>query len=323
MIKLQISPNKESTMLSSTKHAINTLPNFAKAPKAKALQKSSAFHTNIDFGSTDFRNANFGGRDFSKSIFCLLLTMCLALFGLSSCSSETNPNSIESIKKRGVLIVGVLDDVPHLGLLNRKNEKIEGYEIDISKALAKEILGDESKLKLVALNYKSRQPLLENGSVDLVIATFSITDERKKTLHFSKPYYVDSVGILVLKDKGYKSLADMSDAHIGVAQSSTTREVITTAAKKEGIEVKFSEFAEFSDIKAALDSDKIDAFCIDKSILLGYVDSKSEILPDSFETQRYGIASKKSNTSLANVVDEFMENNGELLENLAKKWNLK
>lgn len=294
---------------------------FVKTPK-----KASIFRTNAYFGDTDFGSADFS-KDFgsTKSIFSILLAMCLALFGLSSCSDESgaNTNSIDSIKKRGVLIVGVKDDVPHLGLLNHKNEKIEGYEIDISKALAKEILGDENKLKLVTVNYKSRQPLLENGSVDLVIATFSITQEREKLLHFSKPYYVDSVGLLVRKEKGYKSLADMEGARIGVAQSSTTREIITTAAKNAGIEVKFSEFPEFPDIKVALDSDKIDAFSVDKSILLGYVDSKSEILPDSFEPQRYGIASKKSNTSLANFVDEFVENNGELLENLTKKWNLK
>lgn len=304
-------------MLSTTKRITKTLPNFAKAPK-----KASTFRNDTDCGSTDFGSADFGN---TKYIFSLLLTMCIALFGLSSCSDEggANQNSIDSIKKRGVLIVGVKDDVPHLGLLNHKNEKIEGYEIDISKALAKEILGDEGKLKLVTVNYKSRQPLLENGSVDLVIATFSITEEREKLLHFSKPYYVDSVGFLVLKEKGYKSIADMDGARIGVAQSSTTREVITTVAKNVGIEVKFSEFPEFHDIKVALDSDKIDAFCVDKSILLGYVDSKSEILPDSFEPQRYGIASKKSNTSLANFVDEFVENNRELLENLTKKWNLK
>ena len=257
----------------------------------------------------------------------IVLLAFMSIFVLNACN-DTAPNhspinEIQAIKDRGELIVGVKNDVPRFGLLNQQSGEIEGFEIDVAKALAKEILGDENKLKLVAVNAKTRGPLLDNHSVDLIIATFTITQERQKIYNFSKPYYKDSVGLLVLKEKGYKSLADMNGAKVGVAQTSTTREILSKSAHALGIEVKFSEFPDYPSIKTALNTKKIDAFCVDKSILLGYVDDNSEILPDNLEPQEYGIVSKKSNKHLANFVDEFVAKNSNLLESLSKKWNLK
>ncbi|MCH3032014.1 bifunctional adhesin/ABC transporter aspartate/glutamate-binding protein PEB1a, partial [Listeria monocytogenes] len=90
---------------------------------------------------------------------------------------------------------------------------------------------------------------------------------RKRVYNFSEPYYQDAVGLLVLKEKNYKSLADMNGATIWVAQAETTKKVINTAAKKIGVKVKFSEFPDYPSIKAALDAKRIDAFSVDKSIL--------------------------------------------------------
>ena len=71
---------------------------------------------------------------------------------------------------------------------------------------------------------KTRGPLLENGEIDLVIATFTITAERKETYNFSTPYYTDAVGLLVNKDSGINSIEDLDGKIIGVAQSSTTKD---------------------------------------------------------------------------------------------------
>ena len=85
--------------------------------------------------------------------------------------------------------MGVKNDVPHYALLDQKTGEIKGFEVDVAKKLAKEILGDENKIKLVAVNAKTRGPLLDNGTLDVVIATFTITPERKKIYNFSQPYY--------------------------------------------------------------------------------------------------------------------------------------
>ncbi len=251
----------------------------------------------------------------------LLKVAGLFLF-LSMFALQANAGMLEDIKKKDELVVGVKNDIPHFALLDQKTKEIKGFEIDVAKLLAKHILGNENKLKLVAVNAKTRGPLLDNGSIDVVIATFTITPERKRTYNFSEPYYKDSVGLLVLKEKGYKSLADMKDATIGVAQAATSKRAITSAAKKLGINVKFNEFPDYPSIKAALDAKRIDAFSVDKSILLGYVDKKSEILSDSFEPQEYGIVSPKKDKEFAAFIDTFVKKNKAQIDELAKKWGL-
>ncbi|TQR34742.1 adhesin [Campylobacter sp. MIT 99-7217] len=250
------------------------------------------------------------------------------LLAFTACGGGTenkagNATGLEAIKAKNELVVGVKNDVPHYALLDQATGEIKGFEIDIAKALTKEILGDETKLKLVPVNAKTRGPLLDNGSVDVVIATFTITEERKKAFNFSKPYYQDAIGLLVLKEKGFKSIEDMNEATIGVAQGATTRKLVGDSAKDKGVNVKFSEFPDYPSIKSALDAKRVDAFAVDKSILLGYVDEKSEILPDSFAPQDYGIVSKKSNAELATFIDQFVDNNTALFEELEAKWELK
>lgn len=262
----------------------------------------------------------------NKIIGVLLLSMLgLALVGCNSGDKKADAGSkamVDTIKEKGVLVVGVKNDVPHFGMLNPVSGKIEGFEVDIAKMLAKQILGSDSKVKLVPVNAKTRGPMIDNGSVDVVVATFTITDKRKKIYNFTTPYYKDSVGLLVLKDKGYKSLADMNGAVIGVAQAATSKTAIADAAKKLDIKVTFKEFPDYPSLKAALDAGRVDAFAVDKSILLGYVSDNSVILPDSFAPQEYGIVTKKGDKAWAKYVGDFVNDNKEAIDAAAKKWGL-
>lgn len=252
----------------------------------------------------------------------LKLTMFVLSVSIAFVSANAAEGKLEAIKAKGEFVVGVKNDVPHYALLDQATGEIKGFEVDVAKLLTKSILGDDRKIKLIAVNAKTRGPLLDNGSVDAVIATFTITPERKRIYNFSEPYYQDAIGLLVLKEKNYKSLADMKGANIGVAQAATTKKAIGEAAKKIGIEVIFSEFPDYPSIKAALDSKRVDAFSVDKSILLGYIDDKSEILADSFEPQSYGIVTKKDDPAFAKYVDDFVKQHKSEINALAKKWGL-
>lgn len=239
-------------------------------------------------------------------------------------ATADTPN-VQKIKDNGVLKVGVKVDVPKFGYKDPATEVVEGMEIDIAKAIAKEVLGDENKIEVQAVTAKTRGPLLDSGELDLVIATFTITEERKESYNFSQPYFVDGVALLVKKDKGFTSYKDLDGKAIGVAQSATSKKALEAAATEQGISVKFSEYASYPEIKAALESGRVDAFSVDAAILNGYVDDNSEILPDRFSPQEYGVASKKSNTDLAKVVDDLigeMKSNGEL-DGLIEKWGIK
>lgn len=266
-----------------------------------------------------------------KKVLSALLILCL-VFTLAACSSSTDKKdtatttdgSLDAVVKAGVLRVGVKEDVPNFGLRNTATGEIEGFEIDIVKLLAKEILGDEKAYELTPVTAKTRGPLLDNGEVDLVIATFTITDERKLTYNFSTPYYEDAVGLLVKKAAGFKGLADMNGKVIGVAQSATSKDAVQKSAEELGITVSFSEYATYPEIKAALDSGRVDAFCVDGSILGGYVDDSTMILSDRFSPQQYGVTSKLDNIALTEAVDGYI--NGWLedgtIEGLITKWGL-
>ncbi len=262
---------------------------------------------------------------------CIMMTGCAGAQSTSTSSSNSSSGGsseakeIQAIKDRGVLKVGVKVDVPKYGYKNPQTGQVEGFEIDISKAIAKKILGDENKVEFQGVTAKTRGPLLDNGEIDMVAATFTITDERKKSYNFSDPYIKDGVGLLVKKSLGASSLKDLNGKTIGVAQSATTKDALQKEADKQGITLKFSELAGYPELKAALDSGRVDCFAVDASILNGYVDDSTVILDDRYDPQEYGIASKKDNTELAKVINEViddMKSSGEL-DKLIAKWDIK
>lgn len=255
--------------------------------------------------------------------FIAMLTV-LVLTACSSGAGDDTADGLQAIKDRGVLRVGVKDDVPGFGLLNTSTSEIEGFEIDIVKALAEELLGDETKYELTAVTAKTRGPLLDNGDIDLVIATFTINEERKLTYNFSTAYYTDSVGFLVKTAAGFSSIEDLANKTIGVAQTATTKDAIIAEGDQYGITFEFVELATYPELKTALDSGRIDAFSVDRSILSGYLDASTEILPDSFSPQEYGVASKLDNTDLSEWVDtkiNAMLDDG-TLDTLRDAWGL-
>jgi putative glutamine transport system substrate-binding protein len=113
--------------------------------------------------------------------------------------------------------------------------------------------------------------------------------------------------MLVKRASGITGLKDCNGKAIGVAQSATSRKAIQEAADKLGVKISFSEFATYPEIKAALDSGRVDVFSVDKSILNGYLDDQSVILPDAFSPQEYGVTSKLDNKPLAGYIDALVQ----------------
>lgn len=239
-------------------------------------------------------------------------------------STSAVPADVKAIQDRGVLKVGVKVDVPNFGYKDPKTDKVDGFEIDLAKAIAKKILGTE-KIETVAVTAKTRGPVLDSGDVDMDISTFTITEERKKSYNFSDSYYTDGVRLMVKKNSGIQSLKDLNGKKIGVAQSATSKAAVQAEADKVGAKVSFLEFATYPEIKTALDSGRVDCFSVDGSILSGYLDDSTTILADRFSPQEYGVASKKGNDGIAKVVNETiaeLKKSGEL-DKMIQKWGLK
>ena len=174
------------------------------------------------------------------------------------------------------------------------------------------MVADELKVKVryVPVTAQTRGPLLDNEQVDMDIATFTITDERKKLYNFTSPYYTDASGFLVNKSAKIKSIEDLNGKTIGVAQGSITQRLITELGKKKGLTFKFVELGSYPELITSLHAHRIDAFSVDRSILSGYISKRTVLLDDSFKPSDYGIVTKKSNTEL-----------NDYLDNLITKWS--
>ncbi|HFI0002944.1 TPA: transporter substrate-binding domain-containing protein [Streptococcus suis] len=243
--------------------------------------------------------------------FPLLVLVAILLFVVKQPIAQTdtptelsNSDQVQAIIERGVLRVGVKQDVPNFGYKNPDTNKFEGMEIDIARKIADELGVD---IEFTPVTAQTRGPLLDNGQVDLVIATFTITEERKLLYNFTTPYYTDAVGFLVNKDSGINDIEALDGKNIGVAQGSNTRTLISELADKYGLKVNYTELGSYPELSVSLRAHRIDAFSVDQSILSGYVSSKSQLMDYSFSASNYGIATKLSNTELNDYLNSLIE----------------
>lgn len=249
----------------------------------------------------------------------------VAGLGLVGCSGETESASsgskLDAIKERGTLACGVKADVLGYGYLNTETNEYEGLEIDLCYQVAAAVLGvsyEEAKeqglCEFTTVTPKTRGPLIDNDTLDIVCATYTITPEREEDWDFSTPYRTDSVGIMVMANSGITTMADLDGKIIGVSQGSTTKDMVTQMLADQGVDATptFNEYPDYPSINSALEGGQIDAFAMDRSTLNTYMNDNKELVQPEIEfgTQDYGIATKKD-SDLSQVVDDTVS---ELLE---------
>lgn len=263
----------------------------------------------------------------------LLLLVALSLL-LSGCGKEqvktvgdtkgiTGP-TIEKIQKRGRLFVGAKHDVPKFGFEDEATGKVDGYEIDLIRIITKAILGDETKYETVHVTPATRLELLNQGAVDMIAATFTITEERRKQVDFTSPYFTDGIGLVVPKGSGIQDLKGLNGKTIGFLKGSTTIAALTEAAKGLGVTFQTAEFETYPGTKASLQAQQVQAMSSDGAILAGYTDSEYILLPVRYNPQPYGIATKKGDDDLHKLVERIvtdLEKSGEL-KKLQEKWGI-
>ena len=134
-------------------------------------------------------------------------------------ADESVAADVQAIVDRGVLRVGVKNAVVGFGYEDPLTGEYTGMEIELAKALADKLGVD---VEFTAVTAATRTELLDSGDIDCVLATFTITDERKESWDFTTPYYTDYVSVLVEDSKGIKTLDDLADATVGVSSGSTS-----------------------------------------------------------------------------------------------------
>lgn len=215
---------------------------------------------------------------------------------------------VQKIVDRGVLRVGVKNAVLGFGFQDELTGEYTGMEISLAKKIA-EYLGVD--VEFTAVTAATRTELLDSGDIDCVLATFTITEERKKSWDFTTPYYTDYVTVLVEDASGIKTLGDLVDKKVGVSSGSTSAKALVKAMIEAGVisgdgfdadtfdpatwtaGVSFAQYDDYPTISTALSAGEVDAFCVDKSILAVYHTDGRSYIDDKFSPQEYGIATVK------------------------------
>ncbi|MCQ4086197.1 glutamate ABC transporter substrate-binding protein [Saccharibacillus sp. JS10] len=253
-----------------------------------------------------------------------LLSACTSTGGGTSASggsTDAAASQLDAIKERGTLVVGVKYDTKLFGLKDPASGDVEGFDIDMAHALAKSILGDESKVELKEVTSKTRIPMLNNGDIDMVIATMTITDARKKEVDFSDVYFQAGQSLLVKKGSSITGIDDVTaDTTIMAAKGATSIDNIE--AKVPG--VKVLQFDNYQDAFNALKAGQGDALTTDDAILYGMAaqDPNYEVVGEPFSDEPYGIAIKKGETTLVEAVNKGLadlKSDGQYNE-IYKKW---
>ncbi|AFY68565.1 amino acid ABC transporter substrate-binding protein, PAAT family [Thalassoporum mexicanum PCC 7367] len=176
-----------------------------------------------------------------------------------------------TIQKRGYLVVGVKDNLPPLGFRNEADQLV-GLEIDIAKRLAQELLGDETLVEFVPLANRDRLDALWSDRVDIVIAQITLTNNRARLVDFTLPYYTD--GMALVARKGRESDDFNRSARIAVLGGSaniTALQYYFPTADLIGVDSYQSGLA-------ALQTNQVDAFAGDRSVLSFWLQSHPEFV---------------------------------------------
>ncbi|TLD88687.1 cysteine ABC transporter substrate-binding protein [Helicobacter sp. MIT 05-5294] len=161
-----------------------------------------------------------------KKMFSRLFLVFLSLgFGalLMGCGEDTNTskttNGLESIKQKGEITIGVFSDKPPFGFVNSTGEN-DGFDVYISRQIAKDLLGDSSKVKFELVEAASRVEFLKSGKVDVIMANFTQTKEREEVVDFATPYMKVALGV-VSKNGEIQSVEDLKGKKLIINKGTT------------------------------------------------------------------------------------------------------
>ena len=228
----------------------------------------------------------------------------LALTACGSDAGDTGSDSTASgIAGAGGLKVGIKFDQPGLGL--KKGSDYTGFDVDVAKYVAKELGTDAANITWVQAPSAQRETLLSTGQVDMVVATYSITDARKEKVSFAGPYFIAGQDLLVRADD---TSITGPDTLAGKKLCSVTGSTSAQKVKDTYPGVQLQEFATYSECLPALANKGVDALTTDDTILAGFASQpeyagKFKVVGKPFSEEKYGIGLKKGDTATCEKVN--------------------
>jgi polar amino acid transport system substrate-binding protein len=247
-----------------------------------------------------------------KRFAAMIFTFSMILLLIAGCSSAGSND-----KK---LVIGVDDQFAPMGFRDDKNELV-GFDIDYARAAAQK-MGYEVTFQ--PIDWKAKESELNSGRIDLIWNGYTITEERKKKVLFTKPYLKNSQVVVTPAKSNINKLDDLTGKNVGLQAQSSAAEALNASPIKS----KIKTISEYKDNVLALSDLKIgriDAVVIDEVVAKYYMSKDKgtfKILDESLAPEEYGVGVKKGNEKLLNELQKALDemNKDGTAAKISEKW---
>ncbi|MGG0738468.1 amino acid ABC transporter substrate-binding protein [Niallia taxi] len=248
-----------------------------------------------------------------KRLLAMILLVAAVFSIVAGCSKSSS-------KEDDTLVIGIDDKFAPMGFRDENNE-IVGFDIDYAKAAAEKM---DMKVEFQPIDWETKESELSSGRIDLIWNGYTITDERKKKVLFTKPYLKNAQVVVTLADSKVTKLADLEGKVVGLQSLSSAADALDA----DPIKSKIKTVTEFSDNVSALNdlkNGRLDAVVIDE-IVIDYYMTKEEgsfkILNESLAPEEYGVGVKKGNEELLEKLQKALDEMNEdgTAAEISDKW---
>jgi glutamate transport system substrate-binding protein len=243
---------------------------------------------------------------FGAIAMALAAAACGGDDGGSGSGSGSASGIIGKASSQKKLVIGVKADQPGLGL--QTGSTYSGFDIEIAKIVAKGLGVDPGSIQWKTTVSANREPFIQQGQVDLVVATYTINDERKKVVNFGGPYYIAGQDLLVPTNSTITGPESLAGKKVCSVTGSTPAKRIQTEYKQ----AQLQQFDSYSKCVTALAGGQVDAVTTDDIILAGYAAQdqyagKFKVVGKTFSTEPYGIGLKKDDAAGCSKINDILK----------------
>jgi glutamate transport system substrate-binding protein len=264
--------------------------------------------------------------------------LAVAAFAVTACGDDEEPAStggsaetsdvqkyeagttLGDIQAKGEITIGVKFDVPPFGFKNPKTGEVEGFDVDLGKAVADKL---GVKPKFIEAISDNRIPFLQDGTADLILSTMTINEERVGEINFSNPYFIAKGRILVKADNDEITGVDsLAGKNVCTALGSTYEATL----KKQAPDAKLKLVDSYSECLELLQNGSVDAISTDDVILTGMIiqtgGEELKLVGDELTQEPYGAGIKKGDDELTGFVNDVLTEykDGGKWSELYEKW---
>lgn len=242
----------------------------------------------------------------------IVLFVIMAITVLAGCSASGS--------KDGKLIIGIDDKFAPMGFRDDNNE-IVGFDIEYAQAAAQK-MGKEVTFQ--PIDWSAKESELNSGRIDMIWNGYTITDERKKKVLFTKPYLENSQVVVVLADSSISKLDDLAGKEVGLQSLSSAADALDA----NPIKAEIANISEFPDNVLALTdlkTKRLDAVVIDEVVARYYMSQEPntfKLLEEALAPEQYGIGIKKGNEALLEELQKALDemNSDGTAAEISTKW---